>query len=106
MAVSEYVVPGQNDFLSRGILCHSEAMKLFQLVIGREMRIPLAKNGQRAANVICLVPNTVAVNSFILYKIDLIKRDDLKLWSVVIQFLLLNAAAESPVLSTEGPFNW
>lgn len=50
-------------FSSGGILCHSEAVKLW-LVIGREMRIPLAKNGQRAVNVICLVPNNTAVNVF------------------------------------------
>lgn len=50
-------------FSSRGICCHSEAMKLW-LVIGREMRIPLAKIGQCAVNVICLVPNNIAVNVF------------------------------------------
>lgn len=70
-------------FSSGGILCHCEAVKLW-LVIGREMRIPLAKNGQRAVNVICLVPNNTAVNVFFffsLYKMSLFWRDDSKLLS-------------------------
>lgn len=41
----------------------------FWFVIGREMRISLAKNGQCAENVICLVPNTIGVNSFFFCKI-------------------------------------
>lgn len=78
-AICGYVVPGQNDFLSRWSLCHSEVMKL--LACHWEMRIPLTKCSQCAVNIICLVPNTVGINRFFLHKIHLFQRHDLKLLS-------------------------
>lgn len=78
-AICGYAVPGQKDFLSQWILCHNEAVKL--LACHWEMRIPLTKSGQCAVNIICLVPNTVGMNRFFLYKIHLFQRHDLKLLS-------------------------